>query len=193
MEKSISKEELAKLEPETFAGKICVADNAVSAKQAVDYLSCFPLLGFDTETRPSFTKGLRHNVALVQLSTQDLCFLFRLNSSGFFHPLVELLSNPDVKKVGLSLHDDFNNLKRWIQFEPHGFIDLQEMVKDYGINEMSLTKIYALVFGKKISKNQRLTNWEAEVLTEAQKRYAALDAWACLNIYTKLCIIQKSV
>ncbi|MDR0686128.1 MAG: 3'-5' exonuclease domain-containing protein 2 [Dysgonamonadaceae bacterium] len=192
MEKSISKEELAKLESEVFTGKICVVDDAVSVKRAVDYLVRFPLLGFDTETRPSFEKGLQHKVALIQLANQDHCFLFRVNGNNFFDPLIELLSNPDIKKIGLSLQDDFRSIKRWIRFEPRGFIELQEMVKDYGIDEMGLAKIYALIFGKKISKSQRLTNWEAKILTEAQKHYAALDAWACFNIYKELCVVRKS-
>ncbi|MDR1561718.1 MAG: 3'-5' exonuclease domain-containing protein 2 [Dysgonamonadaceae bacterium] len=191
MNKNISNEELAKLEPEIFTGEIYVADNAAEAERATNYLAGFQILGFDTETRPSFYKGSFHNVALVQLSTENKCFLFRLNGSGFFPSLVKLLSNPAVKKVGLSLCDDFSRMAKSIKFEPQGFIDLQKIVKYYGINELGLAKIYALVFGKKISKRQRLTNWEANSLTNAQKQYAALDAWACLNIYKKLCNMPK--
>jgi ribonuclease D len=134
-----------------------------------------------------------HKVALIQISSADCCFLFRLNEHGIFPALVELMTNPEILKIGLSLHDDFHNIRRRLKFEPQGFIDLQNIVGDYGIEEMSLTKIYAILFCKKISKSQRLTNWEADCLTELQKRYAALDAWACLKIYEKLCTMPKSV
>ncbi|MDR1371561.1 MAG: 3'-5' exonuclease domain-containing protein 2 [Dysgonamonadaceae bacterium] len=190
---TITKEELSQLESEKYRGKICIADNAVAVDNAVDYLSHQPVIGFDTETRPSFRKGSLHKVALIQMATEEFCFLFRINGGEFYEPLIELLSNSSVQKIGLSLRDDFHNLHRGIRFEPQGFIDLQKIISNYGIDEMSLTKIYALLFKKKISKNQRLTNWEAETLTEAQKHYAALDAWACLNIYKKLCRMQKSI
>jgi ribonuclease D len=185
--KSITKEEISNFSAEEFTGRIYVVDNPVDSEKAVHYLYRFKMLGFDTETRPSFKKGLLRSVSLVQLSTLDTCFLFRLNGSGFPPALVKLLSNPEVLKIGLSLRDDFLSMSRRMKFTPRGFIDLQKIVQEHGIEDISLQKIYAILFGKKISKNQRLTNWEAEELTEAQKQYAALDAWACLKIYEYLC------
>jgi ribonuclease D len=193
LQSTITKEELAGLEPEAFCGRIIVADNALDARKAVEFLSRSAMLGFDTESRPSFRKGSRQTVALVQIATADTCVLFRSNKGhGFYPALVELLTNPDILKIGLSLRDDFNSISRNHHFVPLGFIDLQDMVHNYGIEELSLTKIYAILFGKKISKGQRLTNWEAGQLTELQKRYAALDAWACLKIYERLCSMPKS-
>jgi ribonuclease D len=147
-------------------------------------------LGFDTETRPSFKKGSSNGVALIQLATHDICFLFRLNIIGFPPDLIRLLSNPDMLKIGLSLRDDFHSMGRRMKFIPQGFVDLQNIVTRHDIEELSLQKIYALLFHKKISKSQRLTNWEMDQLSESQKRYAALDAWACLKIYEELCLTR---
>jgi len=186
MESSITKETILTLDPETFTGRIIVVQSLAEAEKAVDYLSRCSIIGFDTETRPSYKKGVYHLVSLIQLSTEDTCFLFRLNIIGFPRCLIDLLSNPNVKKIGLSLKDDFSSINRRQAFTPEGFVDLQKIVQEYGMTVISLQKVYATLFNKKISKNQRLTNWEADVLTESQKKYAALDAWACLKIYNQL-------
>lgn len=191
MGKTITKEELSKLPLEEFPGKIFVIQTAEDADKAVNYLSQFKLLGFDTETRPAFKKGSVHGVALIQLATEDTCFLFRLNKIGFTESLINLLCNPEILKIGLSLKDDYQSMGRRTKFNPEGFIDLQKIVSEHDISDISLQKIYALIFNKKISKNQRLSNWEAENLSEPQKKYAALDAWACLKIYTELCLTKK--
>lgn len=169
-----------------FEGRIFVIQTEAEANKAVDYLKTSALLGFDTETRPSFKKGMLNKVALLQLSTEDTCFLFRLNTIGVPSSVVQLLQDENVMKVGLSLHDDFVSLHRRTDFEPKAFLDLQDYVKDFGISDMSLQKLYANIFGQKITKGQRLTNWEADVLTEGQKMYAATDAWACIRIYREL-------
>ena len=144
------------------------------------------IVGFDTETRPSFKRGERHNVALLQLSTDTDAFLFRLNHTGIPIPLKEYLEDKNIIKVGLSTTDDFHQLARMCDIRPAGFIELQQMVKEFKITDMSLQKIYAILFEQKISKGQQLTNWEAPQLSEAQQRYAAIDAWACLRIYKYL-------
>ncbi len=183
---TISKEELSTLEAEEFKGRIVLVQTASTAVKAIRYLMEQPIVGFDTETRPSFKKGQIHKVALIQLSTPDTCFLIRLNRLGIFPELKEFLESDSVKKIGLSTKDDFGALNRLMHIEPKGFVELQQLVKTCGIGEASLTKIYALLFGKRISKGQRLTNWEAVELTDAQQRYAALDAWACLRIYNHI-------
>lgn len=182
---NISKAEIAKLPAELFGGRIIVIHSMADVKKAVSYLRSKPLLGIDTETRPSFAKGKSYEVSLMQVSTEDTCFLFRLNYIGMPDELIGLLQS-DQLKVGLSLKDDIHSLHRKHSFEPHGFLDLQSYVKELGIEAQSLQKIYALLFGKKISKSQRLTNWEADVLTDRQKGYAATDAWACIRIYNYL-------
>ena len=184
--KSITREEIATFDTEEFCGRIFVIDTPEQAEKAVKYLSGFVNLGFDTETRPTFKKGNLNSVALIQLATDERCYLFRLNRVGFSSSLIQLLSDANILKIGLSLKDDFTTMSRRMKFTPQGFIDLQKIVSKYNIADISLQKIYAILFHKKISKNQRLSNWEAEVLSDAQKKYAALDAWACLRIYKKL-------
>jgi len=182
----ISKEELAGMPVVTFRGQIVVVDSAAVAHSALRALSAEKAVGFDTETRPSFRKGNRHKVALMQLSTTERCFLFRLNKIGICAELKKFLENPGILKIGLSVHDDFNAIRRREDFEPAGFIDLQNEVRAFNIKDISLQKIYGIVFGERISKGQRLTNWEAETLSEAQQDYAAIDAWACLRLYDYL-------
>jgi len=183
---SISKERVAELPTMAYPAAITVVDSAAVAHSALRVLAKEKYIGFDTETRPAFRKGLKHKVALMQLSTDERCFLFRLNKIGICAELKAFLENTDITKIGLSIHDDFNVLRRSGDIEPKGFVDLQETVKRYGITDISLQKIYAIICGERISKSQRLTNWEADTLTKAQQDYAALDAWACLNIYRHL-------
>ena len=185
--KSITREEIAAYDLEQFNGRISVIDTEAKAEHAVAYLSKFNSLGFDTETRPTFKKGNLNNLALVQLAIDNRCYLFRINKIGFSPPLIRLLSDANILKIGLSLKDDFNTMSRRLQFTPQGFVDLQSIVAKYDIADMGLQKIYAILFQKRISKSQQLSNWEADVLSSAQKKYAALDAWACLKIYKKLC------
>jgi ribonuclease D len=191
--KSITKTEISAFDIEEFSGRIYVVDTPDKAYQAVNYLSGFSNLGFDTETRPTFKRGNLNNVALIQLAATDRCYLFQLNRIGFSASLVRLLSDANIRKIGLSLKDDFTCMSRRMKFTPRGFIDLQKIVSEHGIADISLQKIYAILFQKRISKSQQLSNWEVEVLSEAQKKYAALDAWACLRIYEKLCNISESI
>jgi len=183
---SISKDEIALLPVEEYKGRIIVIDQKKDAVQAVKYLSSCLRVGLDTETRPSFKKGQRYKIALIQFATEEACFLFRLNKTGIPKALEEFLADESILKIGLSLRDDFGAIKKRTDIEPANFLDLQNYVGQFGIEDASLQKIYAILFGKKISKGQRLTNWEANTLTEMQKKYAALDAWACLVIYNQL-------
>ncbi|MDR1981671.1 MAG: 3'-5' exonuclease domain-containing protein 2 [Tannerellaceae bacterium] len=183
---AITKEEIALLPVEEFMGRTIIIDTKKDANRAIDYLAAYEWVGFDTETRPSFKKGQRFKIALMQISTGDVCFLFRLNRIGMPESLEKFLASNTVLKIGLSLRDDFGAIRKRTNSEMANFLDLQDYVGQFGIKDVSLQKIYAILFGKKISKGQRLTNWEADVLSESQKKYAALDAWACLKIYTFL-------
>ena len=176
----------------TFEGRIEVIQSESEAIRAVRALKGAPLLGIDTETRPSFRKGEKHKVGLLQVSDRDICFLFRLNILGFAPCLVELLSDPAITKVGLSLRDDFMMLRGRRSFTPGGCIDLQEMAKLFGIEDMSLQKLFANIFGQRISKTAQLSNWEADTLTQSQKVYAATDAYACILLYEELLRLRQS-
>ena len=169
-----------------FKGRIEVVLSERAASKAVDYLLSQDILGVDTETRPSFRRGDVHHVALLQVSTHDLCFLFRLNHTGLTPDIIRLLEDTTVPKIGLSLNDDILSLHRLGAFTPGLFIDLQHHVKEVGIEDLSLQKLYANLFGQRISKRQQLSNWERDILDDRQKSYAATDAWACIMLYEEL-------
>lgn len=175
-----------------FEGRIEVVTTEEVAEKAVNFLLSQSILGLDTETKPSFTKGHQHKVALLQVSTHDICFLFRLNRLKNSPAIKRLLEDTTIPKVGLSLHDDILSLHKRIDFAPGLFIDLQKEVKNIGIEDMSLAKIYANIFGHRISKREQLSNWEAEILNDKQKRYAATDAWTCIQIYEEYCRLRAT-
>lgn len=184
---TISKEVVAAMPAVRFGGSIHVVDSGEAFERAMQYLERQTVVGFDTETRPSFRKGQLNNVALVQLSTDDHAFLFRSCVIGIPPRLRKFLEDSAVSKVGLSVKDDFTALRRVVpSFNPAGFIELQQLAHKRGIAENSLQKIYAILFGERISKGQRLTNWEASELTAPQCQYAAIDAWASLQCYNRL-------
>lgn len=169
-----------------FEGRIIIILNEQDAEKAVNYLLSQDLLGIDTETKPTFRKGQSNQVALLQVSSKDCCFLFRLNRIGLSPSIKRLLEDRSVPKIGLSLHDDMRMLQKRAKFTPGKYIEIQRQVKEIGIEDLSLQKIYANIFGQKIAKTQQLSNWEADSLTEAQQRYAATDAWACIMIHEEL-------
>lgn len=189
----ISKDEISGMPKVLFEERIFVVYTEDGAKMAVDYLKSCPIVGIDTETRPSFKRGKFHKVALLQIATPDTCFLFRLNRIGMPNVVAEFLGN-ETLKIGLSLKDDFRMLsgRKELHSEEGNWVELQDYVARFGIEDRSLQKIYANLFGQKISKSQRLTNWEAETLSEAQQKYAATDAWACVNIYQYLQELERT-
>lgn len=174
---------ISTLPREIFEGRIFVVFNENEAERAVEFLLKSDILGIDTETKPAFRRGEDHKVALLQVSTRNECFLFRLNQTGVTEPIKRLLEDQNILKVGLSLKDDLLMLHRRENFQAGLYEDLQDTSKELGILDMSLQKLYANIFGKRISKAQRLSNWEADVLSEKQKRYAATDAWACIQLH----------
>lgn len=189
---NIDKQHIEKMPTILFDGRIFTITTVKEAQKAVSYLMRFPMLGIDTETRPNFQKGQHYQVSLLQISTPDTCFLFRLNRIGIPDCLKQLLCSRKQIKVGLSMKDDIRALCQRRSMKFGKYIELQQMVREIGIQDMSLQKIYANLFSQKISKNKRLTNWEATTLTEAQKRYAATDAWACLKIFEQVDELRHS-
>jgi ribonuclease D len=167
----------------TFQGRIIIVLTEAEAEKAVDYLLKADILGFDTETRPNFKKGKQNVVSLLQVSTRDTCFLFRLNRFGLCPAVVRLLEAEGVKKIGLSWGDDVRSLHGLGEFTAKGFFELQDHMKELGVEDMSLAKLYANFFGQRISKREQLSNWEADVLSSKQQDYAATDAWACVKLY----------
>ena len=191
---SITPEQLEKLEYASFPGKIQVIDNVgAEFNRAISYLRSQKIIGFDTETRPTFTPNQpRYGVALLQLSGPEKAFLFRINKMGMHRRLCSLLANPKVLKVGAAIHDDIRGLQKHKEFKPASFVDLQKIVCEWGIRDKSVKKMAAIIMGIRISKTQQLSNWEADVLSESQCRYAATDAWVCREMYLKLMASEKN-
>ena len=182
----IDKTTISKLKKVVFYGKIVVIFTDQEAERAVDYLLSQPILGLDTETRPSFEKGKHYKCSLLQVATKTSCFLFRLNHLGMCSAVRRLLGDTKVTKVGLAWKNDLISLRQLGPFDTGTFVDLQDVVKEIGIEDQSLVKIYANLFNERISKNDRLSNWERDVLKDSQKVYAAIDAWACIRIYEEI-------
>ncbi len=174
------------LELIAFEGEIIVVDSLKTLENALNELRKSKLLGFDTETKPSFKKGEKYSIALLQLSTENKAYLFRLNKIGLPAPIVEILASPDIKKVGLAIRDDLRGLKELAQFEPKNFIEIQDIAKNKGLKSQGLQTITEEIFQKRLSKKAKLTNWEAMKLTDVQILYAATDAWIGLQIYNHL-------
>lgn len=183
---------IAKLPRAVFDGRTIVILTPGETEKAVRYLLSQPVLGFDTETKPSFKRGQVHKVALLQVATEDTCFLFRLKHTGLTPALIHLLEDTTTTKVGLSWHDDVHSLHALGDFTPGSFIELQKLVNELGIEDMSLQKLYANLFGQKISKREQLSNWDADVLNDKQKAYAATDAWACVKIYKEVIRLKET-
>lgn len=186
LRESINAEELAELPLQQFDGEIVLVETPKMARVAAAYLSGRKIVGFDTETKPSFRKGDNHQVALLQLSTNNRAFLIRVNMTGLPPEIKRLLSDPNLLKAGAAIRDDVKGLQKISRFTPGGFVELQEMARSLGIRDFSLKKLCAILLGFRISKSQQLSNWEADELSSRQMVYAATDAWASLKIYEKL-------
>ncbi len=183
---TIDREELNKLPLEAFEGEIHLIDSPADVKKYLPVLRREAVLGFDTETRPAFRKGRRNVISLLQFSTQFHAFLIRIASVGLPDELIRLMEDDRILKVGAAVHDDLIELNAVRPFKAEEFLDLQKYVGAFGIGSKGLTKLAGIVLGFRISKSQQLSNWDAEVLTEAQMRYAATDAWVCYRIYKEL-------
>lgn len=185
-QKEIDKEAINKLEVRQFEGEIRIVDTNDSFKKALRELKKYSVLGFDTETKPTFKKGDQHKIALIQISNSKIAWLIRVNKIGLPPALVSLLEDDSVLKIGAGLHDDMRRLRQISKLNPGGFLDLQKYVEAFNIESKGLKKLVAIILGFKISKAQQMSNWEAEILSEQQRIYAATDAWVCLEIYNRL-------
>ena len=191
---SITPKELEALEFASFPGKIIVIDSVgAEFNRAIAYLRSQKVIGFDTETRPTFTSTQpRYDVSLLQLSGPDKAFLFRVNKIGLHRRLCNLLASDKVVKVGAAIHDDIRGLQKLHDFKPASFVDLQKVGCEWGIRDKAVKKMAAIILGFRISKTQQLSNWEAETLSESQCKYAATDAWVCREMYLKLLQTEKN-
>lgn len=183
---TISNELTSTLPALQFRGEIAVIDKEELVERACRDLASHKVIGFDTETRPSFKAGVTYKVSLLQLSTPTNCYLFRLNKIALSAPIIDILESDKIIKLGADVAGDIRSLNQLQKLNERGFYDLQNRIWEWGIGEKSLRKMSALALGYRISKAQRLSNWEAASLTPQQQSYAATDAWACIEIYNKL-------
>lgn len=183
---TITNEEINEMPVGHFPGRIVVVDSEETMREAERLLSGVTVMGYDTESRPSFQKGTKYGLALIQVATDEFALLFRVKCIPLSEKVREILSSPQVLKIGAALRDDLRGMYKVAQFVPRGFIDLQSIVKQWGIEELSVKKMAGIILGMKVSKAQRLTNWEAVRLTESQQDYAAVDAWVCREMYVRL-------
>lgn len=186
---TVTVDEIEALEVASFPGEITVVTSAHCEEfdQAIAYLSMQEVIGFDTETKPCFVpKVPRNKMAILQLSGADRAYIFRLQQVGVPPKLAALLGNPKVLKIGAAVHDDIRGLQEYRRFIPKGFVDLQRLAPTYGIEEKSVRKMSAIILKRRVSKSQQLSNWESSHLSDAQLRYAAIDAWICREMYYKL-------
>jgi ribonuclease D len=185
-EHKFAKELIQWLPVARFEGEVIIVDELPKIPDSIDYLSRQKFIGVDTEARPSFVRGIRYQTALLQMATEERCYLFRLSAIGLPEEVAAIFADANICKVGLAFKDDLNGLRRYCNFKPANCVDLQSIAGKYGILDMGLQKMFAICFGKKISKSQQLTNWENAQLTPEQARYASTDAWATLLIYKEL-------
>ncbi len=189
---SISKEKLNDLPLEYYKGEIVLVEDESGLLKAINEIKGEAVLGFDTETRPSFKKGVTNTISLIQLTTEKSTYLIRLNKTGVNSKLTKLLADKSVLKVGVGIRDDIRGLQKLVDFEPDGFLELQTMATDKGLKDFSLKKLAGILLKFRVSKRQRLSNWEADTLSQAQMVYAATDSWVALEIFKKLSTLDSS-
>ncbi len=183
---NITSDEINALPLSAFDGNVTVIQDKESLPHAFAEIAKHKLVGFDTETKPVFVKGVRHNVALMQVALPERVFLIRIKFTGVTDEIVRFLENDKVLKVGVGVRDDIKALQALRKFTPSGFVELADMARNAGLEVESVKKLTALLLGFRISKSAQTSNWEAEKLDAKQVSYAATDAWVCLKIYEKL-------
>jgi len=184
---SISKDEINQLPPYRFKGTIVVIESEQDALDAVNTLKNEKILGFDTETRAAFKKGESYEVSLLQLATKSHAYLFRLNKIKLIPELADILSNPNIIKAGVAVRDDIKALKKLYPFKEAQFVDLAEVAKQKKIENFGLRALTAIFLNKRLSKKEKISNWERKDLTPGQINYAACDSDVGLQIYHAIC------
>ena len=183
--KFVAKEEVQNYPVLKFTGNIHLIDDPEKISECCRIISKSKFIGFDTETKPSFKKGVMYNISLIQLSVDDDVFLFRINKVGFHQELIDILANPNLCKIGIDIKNDLMGLKKITLFNPASFIDLNQIAAKNGFKSIGAVKLSIMLLGCRISKSQRLSDWSAEFLTKKQQEYAAIDAWICLKIFNE--------
>ena len=184
--KFISKESILEYPISKFNGEIIIINHEEEINDAYLFLIKQKILGVDTESKPTFKKGVFSHVSLIQIATENKVFLFRINKVGFHQKIIEILSNKLIVKVGIAIDDDIKELNKLKRFSANNIIDLNKKAEKLGFKSIGAVKLSILILGFRISKKARLSNWENDSLTTEQLSYAATDAWICYLIYKKI-------
>jgi len=182
----ISKEEINELPVRSFPGKIRLIQTKEALDRALGALRRETILGFDTETKPTFTKGVTHLPSLLQLATGKSVFLIRLNHFDNLKKLTPILSNPNCFKVGVAVKDDIIGLQKLENFQPKGFVDIGQLARKLGMLTTGLRSLTAIFLKFRITKKAQVSNWARKELSESQIQYAATDAWVSRKIFLKM-------
>ncbi len=192
--KDITKEEINALPLDKYEGKIFLITKVEQLENAFEEIKRHPAVGFDTESKPAFRRGVWNPIALLQIAIPGKVFLIRVSHTSV-HPMIrDFFANEHIKKVGISIRDDIKDLRKtWAlagnnpdNFQASAIVELNEIAHQLEIPHAGVRRLTAIFLGFRVSKSQQTSNWENLGLTEAQLRYAATDAWVCLEIYSKL-------
>lgn len=186
MYENITKEEVNQLPQRSFPGKIVIISNDNALDEAIREISEFEIVGFDTEKKPNFRRGENNGISILQIAIPEKVFVIKVKNTGLTHLLLDLFENRSIKKIGIGIKDDLINLKEIHPFDPESFVDLNTLVKKIGVQCSGARRLTGLFLNFRISKRYQTSNWEQEILSEGQLKYAATDAWVCLKIYKKL-------
>jgi ribonuclease D len=188
---TITQEELNLLPLRAYAGKVHVVTDPKHFPKLAAEIVKHKVVGFDTETRPSFKKGQSYKLALLQLATPSSVYLIRTHHTGLDRHIISVFENPNVIKAGVAIRDDIKALQTIAAFTPQSFVELANLSRQVGLQVESVKKLAALVLGFRISKSAQTSNWEAPTLTEKQIEYAATDAWVCLELYERMKSLER--
>lgn len=180
---SISKDALNKLPIRAYEGPIRVINDREQVASCIKILAQEKIIGFDTETRPSFERGVSYPPALLQLATSTEVFVFQFQALGGLGALRSILENPDIIKAGVALSDDIKQLNDCWKFTPRQFIEIGTMAKVLGLKQTGLRSLAGLLLGFRISKKEQRSNWARANLSRSQIIYAATDAWVSRELY----------
>tara|TARA_B100000902_G_C27091043_1_gene803854 strand:+ start:167 stop:751 length:585 start_codon:yes stop_codon:yes gene_type:complete len=183
--KKLSKDDINSLPLIKYQGDIQVLSDENHIEEAIEYLLTQKVIGFDTETRPTFTKGTLNAPSIIQLAGDDIVFIFQLDSNKIFKKLSQILSDIAITKCGVSVDRDLIELMYLSPFNPCSFIDLGDIARMRGIPHHGLRGLAALLLNHRISKSSQTSDWSRKTLSHNQINYAATDAWISLELFKK--------
>jgi len=168
-----------------YDGPLHVCTTATDLVTAADAIRLERVIGFDTESRPTFRKGPAHPPCLVQVATATAVYLFQLNRLNCTTVLTEIFENPQIRKVGIAIGRDLSELQKLFPFQSTGVLDLGDVAKKNGLEQTGIRNLAGLFLHRRITKGAQTSNWAAPELSPKQLTYAATDAWICRELYLK--------